>query len=446
MTLQDLFLSPVYFLMTFFALLIIRSKAVKDLTIKKYFFPAVFTKIFGALALGFVYQFYYKGGDTLIYFLGAGYIYQAMFESPFQAIQLLFTRGNEMIDGAYYYTSIIPFYEDPPTYFIVKLASLCSIFNFHTYAVTALFFAIISFSGAWAMFLALYRMYPALHKQFAIAIFFIPSIFFWGSGILKDTVTLSALEWTFYAFANIFLLKINIKRSILILLLSTYVILSVKIYILLCFIPAICIWLFSIYSSHIKSPATRSFLKPILFLGSVTLGLLAAGQISSDNEKYSFDKIVETSQTTSSYLLTVSAETSGSGYDLGPTDGTMLGFLKKAPQAIWVSLFRPYLWEAKKVIILFSSFESLFFLILTITTIKKVGITNIIGLVKNNDYILFSFVFTITFAFAIGISTANFGTLVRYKIPFLPFFISSLYLLKSFEPEKKKGKVTRSRI
>ncbi|MFL5730156.1 MAG: hypothetical protein ACJ75J_11780 [Cytophagaceae bacterium] len=442
MTLQDLLLTPFYLIIIFAVLLILRSKLVKDPIIRKYFFPALVSKIFGALCLGFVYQFYYKGGDTLIYFMGAGHLYQAMYEAPWEAIQLFLSSGNEIIPEAYEYTSVIPFYEDPPTYFIVKLAGICSLFGFHTYAVTAVFFALIAFSGGWAMFLTLYRLYPHLHKQFAISIFFIPSIFFWGSGILKDTITLSALGWIFYAFVNIFIRKVTIKRSFIILGLATYVVLSVKIYILLCFIPAICIWLFSIFSKQIKSSATRAFLRPVLFLGSVILGLMAAEQISSENDKYSFDKIIETSQNTSSYLLSISAEVNGSGYDLGPMDGSIKGFLEKAPAAIWVTMFRPYVWEATKLIIQLSAFESLFFLLLTLTTILKVGIFKVFGVIKNNDYLIFSLVFSITFAFAIGVSTSNFGTLVRYKIPFLPFFISSLFLLRSLAPSKKKSRRT----
>jgi hypothetical protein len=38
-------------------------------------------------------------------------------------------------------------------------------------------------------------------------------------------------------------------------------------------------------------------------------------------------------------------------------------------------------------------------------------------------------VFSIVFAFAIGISTFNFGSLVRYKIPIYPFFLSMLFVL-----------------
>jgi hypothetical protein len=37
--------------------------------------------------------------------------------------------------------------------------------------------------------------------------------------------------------------------------------------------------------------------------------------------------------------------------------------------------------------------------------------------------------FSITFAFSVGLTTSNFGALVRYKIPSIPFFLSSLIIL-----------------
>jgi hypothetical protein len=40
-------------------------------------------------------------------------------------------------------------------------------------------------------------------------------------------------------------------------------------------------------------------------------------------------------------------------------------------------------------------------------------------------------VFSIFFAFALGITTANFGALVRYKIPSVPFFLSMLFILEN---------------
>jgi hypothetical protein len=42
---------------------------------------------------------------------------------------------------------------------------------------------------------------------------------------------------------------------------------------------------------------------------------------------------------------------------------------------------------------------------------------------------MFSFVFSLFFAFSVGVSIANFGALVRLKIPCIPFFLSSLVIM-----------------
>jgi len=42
---------------------------------------------------------------------------------------------------------------------------------------------------------------------------------------------------------------------------------------------------------------------------------------------------------------------------------------------------------------------------------------------------MFSFLFAVFFAFSVGVSIANFGALVRLKIPCIPFFLSSLVVM-----------------
>ena len=54
------------------------------------------------------------------------------------------------------------------------------------------------------MFLTFYKKYPHLHFRIAIATMFIPSVIFWGSGILKDTIVLACLGISVYAIDQIF--------------------------------------------------------------------------------------------------------------------------------------------------------------------------------------------------------------------------------------------------
>jgi hypothetical protein len=41
-------------------------------------------------------------------------------------------------------------------------------------------------------------------------------------------------------------------------------------------------------------------------------------------------------------------------------------------------------------------------------------------------------VFVLILAFGVGTNSGNFGTLVRYKIPLIPFFLSSLFIMRYY--------------
>ena len=57
------------------------------------------------------------------------------------------------------------------------------------------------------------------------------------------------------------------------------------------------------------------------------------------------------------------------------------------------------------------------------------GITGVWKSVRKNPSVQFFLIFTIIFAFAVGISSYNFGALSRYRIPCLPFYILALVLI-----------------
>ncbi|MFM7856810.1 MAG: hypothetical protein ACKO96_34000, partial [Flammeovirgaceae bacterium] len=60
-----------------------------DAKTKRYFLPALWLKMLGAVAVGVVYQFYYNGGDTYMYHTGGSRLFwQAIWESPLQGFNL----------------------------------------------------------------------------------------------------------------------------------------------------------------------------------------------------------------------------------------------------------------------------------------------------------------------------------------------------------------------
>ena len=240
---KDLIATPVYLLIFLVAAYFLRPQVSTPLT-RRYFFPALMLKFLGALFLGLIYQFYYGGGDTFGYTTyGASHIWRAFLDEPPVAFDMIFGT-NEYTTKNFKYAVKIWYFDDAASYFVVRVAGILSLLSFNTYSVIALLFAIISFSGLWAFYTALTKWYPKLHLPFAIAIFGIPSVVFWGSGVMKDTLTIGALGWAMYALVNLIVFKKQLWVSIPILVLAILVIYTIKIYILLCFFPSVMIWLF----------------------------------------------------------------------------------------------------------------------------------------------------------------------------------------------------------
>lgn len=435
MELRDFIVTPIVIILVYWVAYMVRPH-VTDGVNRKYFFPALSFKIIGAIALGFLYQFYYDGGDTFnFHTIGSRLIWEAFWESPGKGFDLLLSRG-EYLAGTYGYASKIYFYQDQSSFFVIRIATLFDLLTFSTYSGTAVLFALFSFIGSWAFFMAMYRQSPQLHFPVALAILFIPSVIFWGSGLLKDTVTFSCLGLMTYSISNIFMKRHQKIGSIFLLVISAWIIFSVKKYILLCFLPAALLWIYADRIAKIRSIILKTLIIPVIAILLVGTGYFSIVLIGMDDPRYSLDKIAMTAQITAYDIGFYSGKDAGSGYSLGELDGTFKNMINKAPQAINVSLFRPYLWEIRNPLMFFSAIESFFFLGLTLYAIAKSRST--IFRAMANPVVIFCFVFSLTFAFAVGVSTFNFGTLSRYKIPLLPFYaLGIIYLLNYSNKDKK---------
>ncbi|WP_210486284.1 hypothetical protein [Rufibacter aurantiacus] len=434
--LKDLFLTPIFLIIYYIIAVFLRNKFSNKVT-KKYFLPALTLKFIGAIGLGLIYRYMYYGGDTANYYFHTKLITAAFYESPLAGFKLIFLEAG-FDPETYKYTSLMFWYGADTEYMIARIAAIPSIFSYNTYSVIAITFAAISFSGMWAMYLTFLKIYPDLAKQFAIAVFFLPSVFFWGSGFMKDSITIGALGWTFYGFYNLLILKVKIPTSLFAFVLGAAALASIKIYILLCFLPPALFWLFNEYNSRIQNSIVRLISKPLFFAVGLSVAALGATKITEGDAKYDINNIAETTKVTSRYLS--EQVTSGSQYNIGNLDGSVSSMVKATPQAIIVSLYRPFLWEARNPTMLLSAIEALYFLLFSLYCIYKAGIIKTFYIISSIPVVNFSLIFSLLFAFAVGLNSGNFGTLVRYKIPLMPFYLSALFIIQGNSNSKKQRK------
>ncbi len=432
MELRDFIVTPLLIILIYLIVYVIRPY-VTDRINRRYFFPALTVKVIGALAIGFIYQFYYNGGDTFNYHThGSRHVWEAIMDSS-QGFNLIF--GGD-VTGLYEYYSKIVFFNDPASFFIVRIASVFDLITFSSYSGTAVLFAVVSFIGMWMFFKAFYEQFPHLHRWIALAAFFIPSVFFWGSGLLKDTITLACVGALMLALKRILIDKKFKVSSMLLLLISSYLLFSIKKYILLCFLPAVILWIYLSNLYLIRSLAMRLLMIPFVLVVISGSGYLAVLKVGESDEKYSLSKIPETARITAYDIGYYSGRSAGSSYSLGELDGTFGNMLLKAPQAVNVAIFRPYLWEVRNPLMAISALEcfALFLFTLYVIFIKRQVFFKMIL----DPNVIFCLVFSFTFAFAVGISTYNFGTLNRYRIPMLPFYVMALALMFHYEKRERK--------
>jgi hypothetical protein len=435
--LRDVIVTPII-LFTVYALAYLVRPWVTDDVNRSYFIPALTVRIFGALAVGFVYQFYYDGGDTFAYHThGSRPLWEAIIRSPLDGIGLLFANG-EYGPGIWDTANRIWYWNDPQAFFVIRVAAVLDIFTFSSYSATAVLFAVIAFTGAWLLFVTFYKMYPRLHRWIAFSVFFIPTVVFWGSGIFKDTLTLAALGISTYAFHRVFIERRAQLSFILLMLLCLWLIFSIKKYILLCFLPAVMLWWVATYLSRISSLMLRLIITPLTAIVAIMLAYYAVLMVGEDDPRYHISNLAETARITA-YDIRYGwgARTGeGSGYTLAGLDGSWQSMVALAPQAISVSLFRPYLWEVRNPLMMLSALEGLLFLGLSLLVVLRVR-WNLFVYLRQRD-VLFCFVFAIVFAFAVGVSTFNFGTLSRYKIPMMPYYMLGIGIITAYWKRERK--------
>lgn len=439
MELSDLFLGPLYLGILYLIAYWVRPAVTNQYT-RPFFIPALTLKFVGAVSLGVIYQFYYKGGDTFNYLYHAKIITSAFDQSFATGVKLLLDNGGSHDPAIAPYTSRMFWHQAHSTeYLLARIAAFLGLFCFSNYTVIALFFAAISFSGIWALYMTMAKIRPHVYKELGWTMFYIPSMFFWGSGLLKDSLCIGALGWLFYAFYLGAIQKRALTKSLLTGFMAAYALYVIKVYILLCFLPAALLWVFNENNARIKNATLRMLIKPVFFVVGGAMAFYAATNLTKGDDKYDIDKLGERSKITADYLYETSVKQEGSGYYLGAQDGTLGGMAKLAPQAIATSLFRPFIWEAHNPVMLLSALEAIFFLVFTLRIFWRTGFFATLSIIGQTPVLLMAFIFSLIFAASVGITSANFGTLVRYKIPLIPFYLGGLFILQSVVDARRRG-------
>lgn len=418
----DWFLIPLYFGILLLIMLWIRSRHPDKPLYKKYLIPGFVFKIGSAILYCMLIYYYWGFGDSINYFKNVVYMRDLVARGNenwsilFQDADYL--RDNYSLEGT----------STEAGWLLERIAFVLSYLSFGRFVTTSMLFAFIAYAGIFKMLETFATLLPDWKKYLAWGILFFPTVGIYGSGILKDTLCIAGIGWIMYINHQFFYLKKFRIQYLLILVLAIYLIYQLKTYIILAFAFTYFIYLLMLLVKRIKFKLVRTFVFPVLIFLLFLMYNINSAFIDQYLGNYAIEKLFENvKEQQQSYLNDV--DVGGSTFNLGTIEPTWNGFISKMPEGINATLYRPYLWEAKNVLMIFSALENLVLLLFTIFILFKCGIFRSIRILFTNPMAFLCVFYALIFAAIIGLSTSNFGTLGRYRIPVIPLFIAGLLTL-----------------
>jgi hypothetical protein len=390
---------------------------------------ALATKLTACFAYAGIVVFFYGFGDTLWYH-----------EAGSERADVL---RQDLVYGSTDYITRDPFYslQGDSTTRMESLSGLVHFLFWDSFLASSVFFALAGFAGQ----LLLYRTFvvrypdPRLRNWWRLAILFFPSLTFWSAGILKDSLGICGLGCTFWAVHR--LLQKPSAGSALAGLAGAYVLYLYRPQVLPVLFIALMPWLL-IESRRVPTPGHNE--GPVLFrwimptlLGCLCLAVLTV-TLQSDSGLSVAELPDRLEQDRTAYEQIEAGSTLEAPVSFEASWG---GILRAWPVALFVTMFRPFLWETSgSVLQLFAALENLFFALLSLRAAFVVLLHPRVGWrALQSPMFLTCVIFVALFGCAVGIATPNLGTLSRYRIPLIPFYMAALIILESCRPRQSSG-------
>lgn len=275
---------------------------------------------------------------------------------------------------------------------VIKLNLVIRLFSSGYIFIHSLWFSFLSFIGC----VAIYQVFSLINDKGKFALkcsfFLLPSLLFWGSGLIKESLVFFSIGLLILSFHNAVT-----KKSIVAVVLFSFIaffLLTLKPFILFAFILSV---LF--YVLPLKFKMVFTLLLTVVFLlfsNSIAMKLLGKrNEFTRNAEKRNANSVIDTKI----------------------YEGKSVELYKLVPDAIISIFIKPNFFQKfSKRDILFAT-ENILFLILLLFALYNFNYYKQF----NHSLLISILVFTLAQLFIVGISVSVLGAIVRYKVTALPF-------------------------
>lgn len=395
----------------------------RESPLRMHFLPGLVIKLIAGLVLGLIYTYYYRGGDTFLFFHDASVLAELAFRDPMGYLSALL---GDVAPGEL--SQQLIYQERPRALFMAKLLSPLAIITYKNYWISSLYCSLFSFLGFFYLATVLSGIFPGRRTIAAIAFLYVPSAVFWSSGVMKEAVAMGAMTLMLALWCQYFLLgrRVPVWKIVASVLLGV-VFFKLKYYYAAVLLPVV--FALTLVLLLMKIRRLMPLWQQIFtFAGIFVVLLLVASQLHPVLDPQVF--LVYLLDTHDKIKAASSAGPVVRFDRLSPHLGSLI---VNAPKALFAGLFRPGMWEVSGWLQMLSGIENLCLFVATLVCLVRVRQTQ----QHNHGLLLAATLFYIIFlAVLMAFASPNLGTLVRYKIGFLPFLV---FLLLSGWRMARKG-------
>ncbi|MCB0765389.1 MAG: hypothetical protein KDB84_11825, partial [Flavobacteriales bacterium] len=353
--------------------------------------------------------------DIFKYFDDSAVMFDALRERPLDYFRMVLGIGNDTtwFTERYYMSMNNWFrqfesnlYNDAHT--IIRFNAVVRIISFGEFHVHTVIAAFLSLTGMVGMYRAFVGFLKGRERALIIAVFLLPSVLFWASGVIKESLLFFGLGMVVHQVMRMIGGRIT-PLGIAVLVLCAVLLFFLKFYVLLSLVPALVL-----YAWCRRRPKYDPWALALVVYGCALLLVLSTPYLIPG-----LDILQVVAAKQQDFIGLVREMGSGSFVMPPRLEPDLLSFVKLAPYALYITLLGPLVHATPGLLGMFAAVENVgLLLFLVVCSIHRQRARN-----HHRDLLLALFLYVILLSLVIGWTSPVMGAVVRYRTPVLPFLM-----------------------
>lgn len=312
------------------------------------------------------------------------------------------SRADSRIDE--FFGSDNSYWNDLKALAFIKFLSVMDIFSLGNYYVNAIFYSYITLFGPIALYRVFKEVFRDSHMLILLAICFVPSFAYWGSGIHKEGLICLAIGLVMYHTWTALKEKKWSAKRILGIVLGFGIFFLLRNFYLVLIAPALLAWILAD-----RWPQRKLTCFAVVY----SIGAILFFSLRFIHPKLDFPlAVVEKQQA----FLQLIGNTSIPITELKPN---VLSFILNTPQAFTLSTLRPYPADVHHFFSMAAAVETVLLVMFFVVSL----IWHRRDVILDKSVVYFCIFFALSILLSIGFSVNNLGAIVRYRSVAFPLIV-----------------------